>query len=98
MGSPFTGAANGCGSALIPFVMPRPFSVAGITNNGFKDRRLAPQITTSLFGVLRPRSHAACKTSQEVTHPKIAPQQVRLTMEFLRVGFLKRNVHLWWYE
>ena len=55
-------------------VMPRPLSAAGLTNNGFKDRRLTPQITTSLFGVLRPCSHAAWETSQEVTYPKIAPQ------------------------
>jgi len=33
--------------------------VAGTINNGFKDRRLAPQITTSLSSVLRPRSYAA---------------------------------------
>jgi len=59
MGSPSTGAAHGRGSALMPSVMSRPVTIAGITNNGFKDRRLAPQMTTSLFGVLRPRSHAA---------------------------------------
>ena len=54
--------------------MSRLLMVAGLTNNGFKDRRLVPQITTSLSGMLRLRSHAACETSQEVTYPKIAPQ------------------------
>jgi len=72
--------------------------VAGLTNNGFKGRWLAPQITTSLFGMLPPCSHAAWKTSQEVTHPKITPQQACLTVEFLRVSFPKRKVHLWWYK
>jgi len=72
MGSPFTGAAHCRRLALTPSVMPRPLSVAGPTNNSFKDRRLAPQITTSLSGVLRPHTHAACETFQEVTHPKIA--------------------------
>jgi len=69
--------------------------VAGLTNNDSKDRRLTSQITTGPSGMLRPRSHAAWETFQEVTHPKIAPQQARLTMEFLRVGFPKRKVHLW---
>ena len=79
-------------------VTPRPLSVAGLTNNGFKDRWLAPQIITSLSGVFRPRSHAAQETSHEVTHPKISPQQARLTVEFLRAGFPKRKVYLWWYK
>ena len=39
-------------------------------------------------------SHTAWETSQKVTHPKITPQQARLTVEFLRVGFPKRKVHL----
>ena len=95
MGSPSTGAAHGHGLTLIPSVTPRPLSIAGLTNNSFKDRRLTPQITTSLSGVLRPRSHVAWETFQEVTHPKITPQQARLTVEFLRVGFPKRKVHLW---
>ena len=95
MGSPSTGAAHGRGLALIPSVMPRLLSVAGLTNNGFKDRRLAPQISTSLSGVLRPYSHTARETSQEVTYPKIASQQARLTVEFLRVDFPKKKVHLW---
>ena len=63
-----------CKPIYTELVVPRPLTVASLTNNGFKDRRLTPQITTSLSGVLRPRSHAARKTSQEVTHPKIAPQ------------------------
>ena len=75
MGSPSTGAAHGHGSALIPSVMPELLTVAGLTNNGFKDRRLAPQITISVSGMFRPRSHAAQETSQEVTHPKIAPNK-----------------------
>jgi len=78
--------------------MPRPLSIAGLTNNGFKDHRLAPQITTSLSGMLRPHSHAAWEIFEEFTHPKIAPQQARLIVEFLRVGFPKRKVHLWWYK
>jgi len=95
MGSPSTGADHGRESALIPSVMPRLLTVAGLTNNGFKDRRLTPQITTSLSGVLRPRSHAARETSQEVTHPKIAPQQARLTFGVLKRGlFEKKGAHL----
>jgi len=42
-------------------IMPRPLSVVDLTNNGFKDRRLALQIITSLSGVLHLRSHAARK-------------------------------------
>ena len=76
---------------LVVNVMPQPLLVAGLTNNDFKDRRLALQIITSLFGVLHPRSHAVRETSQGATHLKIAPQQARLTMEFLRVGFPKRR-------
>ena len=75
--------------------MPWPLSITGLTNNDFRDRRLAPQITTSLSGVFRPRSHAAWKTSQEITHPKIAAQQARLTVQFLKVGFPKQKVYLW---
>ena len=77
--------------ALIPSVTPWPLSVAGLTNNNFKNRRLAHQITTSLSCVLHPRSHGAWEIFQEVTHPKIAPQQVRLTVELLRVGFRKER-------
>ena len=59
---------------MIIGIMPRPFIVAGLINNGFKDRRLTSQVNTSLSGVFRLRSHAAWEISQEVTHPKIAPQ------------------------
>jgi len=62
---------------------PTPSRVGVVTRNSFKNRRLAPQITISLSGVLRPRSHAAWETSQEVAHPKIAPQQAHLTVEFM---------------
>jgi len=80
------------GSALIPPVTPRPHrGPRTITRNHFKDRRLTPQITTSLSRVLRPRSRSSWETSQEVTNLKIAPQQARLTVEFLRVGFPKRK-------
>jgi len=95
MGSPSTGAAHGRSSALIPSAIPRPLTVPGLTNNGFKDRRLALQIITILSNVLHPRSRAARKTVQEVTHPKIAPQQARLTVDFLKVDFPKRKAHLW---
>ena len=54
-----------------------------LTDNGFKDRRLAPQIIKSLFDVLRPRSHAAKETSQEVTHPKLSPEQSMLNYGIL---------------
>jgi len=59
--------------------------------NGFKDRWLAPQIITSLSSVLRPHLHATWETFQQVIHHKIAPQQARLIVEFLRVGFLKKK-------
>ena len=68
--------------------------VASLTNNSFKDRRLASQITTSLSGMLRPRSHSAQETFQKVIHRKIAPQQTHLTVKFLRVDFPKRKVHI----
>ena len=34
------------------------------------------------------------KTSQEVTHPKIAPSQARLTLEFSGFGIPKSYVHI----
>ena len=34
------------------------------------------------------------KTSQEVTHPEIAPSQARLTVEFFRDGLPKNKMHL----
>jgi len=54
----------------MPRPPPEPQTVA---RNQFKDSQLAPQITTSLFGVLRPRSHVTKETSQEITHSKIVP-------------------------
>jgi len=45
--------------------MQRPI----FASNGFKDHRLAPQITVKLFNALRPGSHAARRTPQEVTYP-----------------------------
>ena len=69
--------------ALIPFVTPRPLGPP-VTTHG--DCRLAPQTNTSLSSALWPHSCAPRKTSQEVTHPKIAPHQARLTVEFLANG------------
>ena len=50
------------------------------------DCRLAPQTNISLLRALCPHSCAHNKTSQEVTHPKIVPLQICLTMEFLTRG------------
>ena len=66
--------------ALIPFVTPRPNGPPVTTH---ADCRLAPQTNTSLSSAHWPHSCAPGKTSQEVTHPKIAPNQARLTVEFL---------------
>ena len=77
---------------LSPPVTPRPLLGPRIvTRNDFKNHRLAPQITISFSSMLRPLSHAAQKTSQEVTHLQISPQQARLTMEFQRVDSWKRR-------
>jgi len=79
--------------------MPRlPLESWIVTRNCFKDHQLAPQTTTSLSGVLCPRSHVSWKASLEVTHHKISSQQARLIVEFLRVDLPKRKVLLWWYK
>jgi len=62
MGSP-SGVAHDRGSAMILSVMPSTISVAGLTSNGLKDRRLAPQITINLSNMLCPHSHTAWETS-----------------------------------
>jgi len=80
-------------SDTICHALPPPRSQK-VTMNGFKDCRLAPQITTSLSDVLSHHLHAAWETSWEVTHYKISLQHASLTMELLRVGFPKRKVHL----
>ena len=69
--------------ALIPFVTFRSLGLP-MTTHG--DCRLGPQTNTSLFKALGPYSCALWKTSQEVTHFKIAPHQARLTVEFLANG------------
>ena len=74
--------------ALIPFVTPRPNGLP-VTTHG--DYRLAPQTNTSLSSALWPHSCAPKKTSQEVTHPKIAPYQARLTVEFLANGLPRKE-------
>ena len=48
-----------------------------------EDCKLASQTNTSLSNALWPHSCALEKTYQEVTHPKIASHQARLTVEFL---------------
>ena len=48
-----------------------------------RDYRLTLQANTSLFSILWPHLHAFRETSQKVTHPRIAPRQARLTVEFL---------------
>ena len=65
---------------LVLIVTPRPNGPPVTTH---EDCRLAPQTNTSLSSALWPHSCAPRKTSQEVTHPKIAPHQARLTVEFL---------------
>jgi len=57
--------------------------------NVFKNSRLAPQMTVTFSSVLHPRSHAARDTSQDFTHPNFTPQLARLTVKFLRAGYLK---------
>jgi len=51
--------------------------------NCFQDCRLTPQTSTSLFNVFCPIPHTFQETSHKVTHPKIAPSQACLTVEFL---------------
>jgi len=99
MGSRFTDATHSRGLTLIPFAKPRPpLGSRTVTRNGFKDCWLVPQITTNLSSMLRYCSYAAWETCHEVTHPKIASQQARLVVKFLRVSFPKIKVHLWWYK
>jgi len=92
MGSLSTGTTHDCSLALPPSVMPQPpFESHAVTSNSFQDRRLGQQIKASLSSVVRPRSHATWKASQEVIHPKIAPRRPRLTMEFLKVDSRKER-------
>ena len=58
--------------------------------------RLPPQTNTSLSSELCPHSLTSWKTSQEVTHPEIAPGQARLTLEFSRIGFRKEDASCWY--
>ena len=55
-----------------------------VTTHG--DCRLALQTNTNLSSALWPRSCAPQKTSQEITHPNIAPHQTPLIVEFLANG------------
>ena len=48
-----------------------------------------PQISTSLFSMLWPHSHATYETFEDVTLPKISLEQARVTTEFSRVGSQK---------
>ncbi|KEH17359.1 hypothetical protein MTR_0020s0050 [Medicago truncatula] len=57
----------------------------------FQNSRLTPQTNTSLFSMFCPHSHAYRETSRYVTHPKIAPSQARLTVEFLWNELPKRR-------
>ena len=61
-----------------------------VIKNGFKDRQLAPQITTS-FSTYFILAHMPPATSQEVTYLKVTPQLARLTVKFLRVGCRKEG-------
>ena len=63
--------------ALISFVTTRPNRPLVTTQ---VDYRLAPQINTSLCSALWPYLCATRKTSQEVTHLRIAPLQARLIL------------------
>ena len=63
-----------------------------------RDCRLAPQTNTSLSSALRLHSCAPRKTSQEVTHSKIALHRARLTMEFLANAFPRKEDEPCWYE
>jgi len=60
------------GSNIIYNARPPP-KLRTITNNGFKNCRLALQITISLSSVHCPCSHTTWETSQEVAHHKISP-------------------------
>ena len=70
------------------FVAPQPLEPPVTIH---EDCKLALQTNTSPSSALLPNSCAPRKTSQEVTHPKIAPHQARLTMEFLANGFHKKE-------
>ena len=69
-------------------VTPRPLTPLMTTH---RDSRLALQINTSLSSALWPHSCALGNTSQEITHPKIAPHQAHLTVEFLANGLPRKE-------
>jgi len=48
-----------------------------------------PHKLPQVSGMLHPRSYATWETSQEVTYHRIFPKHARLTVKFLKVGFLK---------
>ena len=81
--------------SLIPFVTPLPNGPLMPTH---RDCRLAPQTNTSLSSSLWRHSCTPKKTFQEVTHPKIAPHQARLIVEFLENGLQWKEDAPCWYE
>jgi len=81
-------------STLILSTTPRPPSTLQlIIRNDFKNYRFAPQITTSLYDIIRLRSHVAWETLHEVIHLKSSLAQTRLTIELLKVDSRKKKVH-----
>ena len=72
----------------IAYVTPQP-NGSSVTTHG--NYRLAPQTKTSLSSALWPHSCASGKTTHEVSHPKIAPHQARLTMELLAKGLPRKE-------
>ena len=72
-----------------------PTRAGTLTKNNFKNHRRTPQITTNLSDMLCPHSYTTWETCQENTYHKISPQQVSLTVKFLKLGFSKRKVYLW---
>jgi hypothetical protein len=82
------------GSALIPFVTPRPLPDRwNLLLAALLDHRPSSQTNTSLLCALCPHSCTLEKTSRSVTHPKIALGQAHLTSRFFRDRFPKK-MHL----
>ena len=85
-----------CWLTLVPYVMFWPFlSLRTIMRNNVKYWWLTLYVTTSLFNVLCPYSHAIWQNFSKCDHPKTNPQQVQLTIEFLRVSSWKGR-YMWW--
>src|SRR6266540_2586430 len=83
------------GSALIPFVTPRPLRTGGSypgSSLGSLDYPHRPTLVFPAHFILT-RAHPG-RTSRSVTHPQIAPGQARLTWRFFGDELSEKKMHL----